>query len=383
MKKWAILALFLIGFAGYFYFFGAHTGKIEIAPAQLTVGWIGTLTGPARILGVDNLNAVKLALFEYERNKAPGDPKISLVTADDEYSDAKTMLEYNKMIKTAKPVAIMVCTYSGLKQVAAKALEDSILLVNPIDNDQKISTLNHNIFLIAKETEGLAGVVANAIIDQNKKNIAVIYYGDDDFMRTLAGISNEILQNNGNKVRMFEYKRGTSDFNSLLEKAKADNSDGYVFYGYQEIGYAMKQARDMGVRAQFYSVNVITDPVLQQNSQGAVNGTYFAHFTSLDGNRVKTDEFLNNYFKAFHMKPALEWTAMQGYDAATILFSAIRTAGSQEGNFIDNLRKQLLETSNFEGISGNISILPSGASRGIYPRLYILEDGKALPAPKV
>ena len=158
-----------------------------------------------------------------------------------------------------------------------------------------------------------------------------------------------------------------------------ENADAYLFLGYQEMGFAMKQARDLGIKAPFFSVNLLSDPILQKNSEGAVNGTYLAHFTALDGNRVKTDEFLNTYFKMFFRKPYLEWSAMQGYDAATILLDAIQSAAQMKGDFIENLRHELFATSNYEGVSGNITILPSGASRGIYPRLYIFQDGKATP----
>lgn len=365
----------------YFYWKHESISKRERVPSTLAVGWIGPLSGSAGALGVDSLNAVKLALQEYQAKKSLADPEISLLDEDDNYNIAITLLKYNQMMaNTPKPVAIMVGTYSGLIAIAPLVLKDSVIALNPIDNDKEIASLNRNVFLIAKETEPLAGLVVNAIIDQGKKNIAVIYYGDDDFMKHLATLFREILVSNNSQAQMFSYNRETTDFHSFLEKAKASNVDGYVFFGYQEIGLAMKQARDMGILAPFYSVNVIADPVLQKNSEGAINGTYFAHFTSLDGNRVEADEFLNKYYRIFKRKPLLEWTAMQSYDAARILFVAIQDAYHESGDFTDNLRKKLLETSNFEGVSGNISILPSGASRGIYTRLYILQDGEAVPA---
>lgn len=202
-------------------------------------------------------------------------------------------------------------------------------------------------------------------------------------MWNLAHITQEILTSNGIHFEQYQYPIDTTDFHQILEKSKSAGADGYVFFGYREIGFAMKQTRELGITSTFYSVNVITDPVLQENSGGAVNGTYFAHFTSLDGNRVETDEFLNKFFNVYGRKPFLEWTAMQSYDAARILFSTIQAATHETGDFTENLRNKLLETSNFEGVSGNITILPSGASRGIYTQLYIMKDQKAVPVNEI
>lgn len=381
-----IVFILLIGgaLAYYWSYRSAEHPLTTAKPLTTTIGWIGPLSGPVSVLGVDNLNAVKLAFDEYEKHKGKNDPDIKLSVIDDKYVPGhlvpETTIEaYKKMVAADHPKAIFLTMYSGLVAVAPNALKDEVVLIDPIDNDQYLSTLNHNIFLIAKETEGLAGIDAEAIIDQGKTNTLVIYYVGDNFMPTLAKTVEENLKSNGNKVTLIGYKDGTTDFRPFLEKGKADGVDSYVLFGYQEIGFVMKQAREMGISAPFYAVNVITDPKLQENSGGTFNNTYFSHFTSLDGNRVLADEFLNKYVEHYNKKPILEWTAMQGYDAANILINAIKNASHQEGNFTDNLRAALLHTNNFEGVTGNISISPSGASRGIYPSLYIMKEGKPVP----
>jgi len=361
---------------------GSNEEKEEASAVHtVTVGWIGPLTGSANILGIDNLDAVKLALTAYEAHKEITDPTIKLTIADDQYREDLTVKAYDNMVAKQKPAAILVSTYSGVGSVAGRALKDSIIIIDPIDNDRNLSEMNRNIFLIAKETESMASIDANAIIDQGKKNTAVIYFGNDEFMPTVAKTLTAILLSNENKVKLFEYNAGTTDFKPFLEWGKEHNADSYVFLGYQEIALAIKQARDMGIAAPFYTVNVAFHDL--KTSDSSMDGIYFAHFTSLDGNRVKADEFINDYAKIYKTKPFLEWTALQAYDAATILFNAIRVASHKEGDFSNNLRDELLSVANFEGVSGMITILPSGASRGIYPSLYIFKGGKAIRAGNI
>lgn len=383
-----IVILIGLGYVGFNYYAGKQSEKkyqeVSFNPLKsVTVGWLGPLKGPASALGVENLKAIKMALEEYEANKGKNDLNIKLVVSDDNYTEDTAVQEYEKMVAEYKPKAIFVTTYSSAIALAGKALHDSIIIINPIDNDQKLSSINHNIFNIAKETEGLVSIDAEAIIDQGKKNSVVIYNADDEFMPRISQILEEILKSNGGQVQLFPYHRGTSDYLPFLEWGQAHKADSYVFFGYQEVGYAMKQARDIGIKAPFYSVNVITDPKLQENSGDATNGTYFAHFTYLDGNLLKAENFINNFIAKYHEPPILEWAAMQAYDAANILFDSIKKAGKLPGNFTDNLRDELHKVSSYPGVSGNITILPSGASRGIYPSLYLLENGKPTPYSKI
>lgn len=376
-----ILILLFLSYAGYLYYINTSQGTSQNSidnenpqekSEEVTVGWIGPLTGPANAFGIDSLDAVKLALAEYLKNKHPEDPVINLISRDDQYNADLSVKEYNELVNKHKAKAIIINTYSGLKAIAPKALEDSVILIDAIDNDQKLSVINHNIFLIAKETEVLAATISNEIIDKGKKNVTVMYYEDDDFMPTLADTTREILLTNNISIHLYSYKKNTTDFNLFLEKAKANKSDAYVFYGYKEIEQAVQQAKKLDIKAPFYFVNVLIDPALYNNPEGS----YLANFTVIDGNKVNAREFLKNFKLKFHKEPLLAWTAMQGYDAATILFSAIRAAAAKKTNFADNLRNELLSVTNFDGVSGNISILPNGASRGIYPSLYIFQDGK-------
>lgn len=348
----------------------------KVLPRTIYIGWIGPLTGSANIIGVDNLNSVKLALSEYEKKKTPNEPHIKLVVADDQNDAEMATKEYKKMGDSVKPVAIFLSAYTSVKTLAKNALEESVIIIDPIDNDATLSSLNQNVFLIAKETEQLSGIVAEAIISHGKTNTLIIYNADDDFMPTLAKTMEEILASTGrNTSHLKSYHTGTTDFRPFLKGAKENGVDSYVFFGYQEIGLGMKQAREMGIKDPFYSVNVITDLILQKNSEGAINGTYFSHFTRLDGNTVKADEFIDKYVARYGRKPQPEWVAMQAYDAANILLSVIKKSVNDNKNMVDTIRDKLLEVTDYEGVSGNITIKPNGASKGIYPNLYQIKNG--------
>ncbi|MBW2202529.1 MAG: ABC transporter substrate-binding protein [Deltaproteobacteria bacterium] len=344
----------------------------------VTIGWIGPLTGPISLIGVDNLKAVRMAIEKYNTDRKSVEPEIKLIIEDDQMVAKNSVNAYQKLVSEQRPDVVMLSSYSGMFLIADDALREGMILVNPIDNDSNLAKLNKNVFVIAKQTEGLAAVVANALIDQGKKKVFIVFFNGDDFMPTLGNKVKEIFEKAGGKAIVRDYPAGTSDFRSLLAAGKDVKAEGYIFFGYVEIGFAMKQAREMGITQPFYSVNVITNPELQANSQGAIEGTQFAHFTHLDGNTRAAELFLKRFQQKYHKSPAVSWTALQAFDATRIIIAAVVKASGQKGAFVDNIRRNMLGTDDFEGVSGDLSIRPDGTSRGIYPSLYTLVGGKAV-----
>jgi ABC-type branched-subunit amino acid transport system substrate-binding protein len=376
-----ITLIALIGLVLAYRYLTMQQAATSVAPKTISIGWIGPLSGPAKLLGTENLNSLKLAIDEYLQKKTATAPAIQLFVADDQYKSELTAQEYSKMVKEHPLDILFVTTYSGLKNIASQATRDNVILIDSIDNDAVLASLSKNVFLIGKETEELAGIEASVLIEQNKKNVLILYNNSDEFMANLAQTLHQVLQVSKIKNELLGYKQENIDFKQILGNSKSHNYDAYVFFGYTEIGFAMKQARDLGIDSNFYSINVITDPVLQQNSQGATEGVYLAHFTAEDGNKTKALEFLKRYENKYHSKPTTEWTALQTYDAANIVLDVIQSLDPEHLN-AEGIRNSLLKVNNFEGVSGKISIKPNGASRGIYPGLYILKNGVPLPIKK-
>lgn len=344
----------------------------------VTIAWIGPLTGSASAFGIDSLKAAELAIVEYQLTKDKDDPEIRLVVGDDSYNAEKTQHEFDKIMNFDHPKALIMLTYSGMQPIAEKALNNSVIVINSLDNDLNLAGLNRNVFLIAKETEEAAGVYADSLIQQNKKNIVIIYNPKDGFMKLFANTLSQILTSSNVKNSMFDYDYANPKFDEILRKAKSDQADAYVFFGHNEIAPALKLAREMGIDANFYAGSVVPDPEFQEIAKDAANGIYFVYFGPTEGNKLKAEEFLRSFKQKNRRFPIIEWPAMQSYDAATILIWAIKQAHAQEGNFDDNLRNNLLHLSNYQGVSGTLTIQQNGAVRGIHPALYRLEDGKPI-----
>src|SRR3989344_120928 len=177
-----LLIAVLIIFVGYLLTKSTQNSSSD----TIKIGWIGPLSGNVKFLGIDNLNAVKMAVEEYNINKNPNEPQVELIFEDDQYDEIKTLYIYNKMVSSSVKI-IFISTYDGTLLLEKKADKDEVILVNPINNDQQLTNLNNNnTFLIAKRTEQLEEILSKHILANNKKKALVIYYSEDSLMLTIG-----------------------------------------------------------------------------------------------------------------------------------------------------------------------------------------------------
>lgn len=365
-----ILILFCI--AALFYIFTQNKPR---EPHLITIGWIGPLSGSANFLGISNAQAIQMALEEYRTKKESSDPNIQLIVENDAYDANQSLESYHDLVTNYHPSIIFLNTYSALFTIKDFLTRDKVILVDAIDNDSNLNTLNKNIILIGKRTEQIAEVLASKLVAKNEKKAFVFDLDDDRFMPSLTDYFQKIFEQSGGTIIRKEYSSNIIDFRDSLNAARNAGADAYVFFGYQEIGVAMKQARDVGVTGQFYSANMS----MIGTADKAAEGLIFPGFRKSNGNAALVNAFFSSFKTKYGGPPSHLWVAAQGYDAMNIALDALKTAAVQNTVDVDALRRVLLATNNFQGISGNVSFDPNGSSRGIEWDLYSIKNGAAVP----
>jgi branched-chain amino acid transport system substrate-binding protein len=331
----------------------------------IQVGWIGPLTGPVSLLGVENVKSVQLAINEYQSAKLSSQPNVLLHIQDDQYDADLSMQAYRTLVDENDIKILFLSTYSAVFALADVTLADDVLVVNPIDNDARLARLNKNQFFIAKQTRELGDRIATSMLNSNFKKAFILYFSDDEFMPGLASSVRTSLVGYGREAIAKSYSITTEDFSGYFPFAQ--KADVIVLLGYAELGGVMKQFRDAGFSQQLYTANI----GMAEHSDGAIEGAKFTHFTAEDGNREIAEAFLERYESEYHSYPILPWTAMQAYDAANIVLEAIRkSADFSENELVATLRAHLHGIQHFPGTSGNISIESDGTSRGISWSMY-------------
>lgn len=345
----------------------------------INVGYIGPLTTRATDLGIAPSNAMKLAINQYNESRVSSEPQVNFFIEDDQWLNENALPAYNKLKSEHDIDILFISNTDGTISVQDEILKDGVVAINPLNNDALLSTTNHNTFRIAKTTEEANGIIAIRIIELGLKKVLIMHY-PNDFMTRGSNAAKDLLEGANVKHKIVTVEVGATDFTEALSDFKKQGYDAYVFFGYKEFGFAMKQARDLGITAPFFGSTVLLDPAFYKNSEGTIIGTECSFFTPADGNYVLANKFLEDYSAMFGAHPTSVWPPMQAYDAMNLVIDQIRTVNEtkEENLAFDNwLKAKLKDVRYFQGICGNISISEDGSSKGIYFSLYQYEsEGK-------
>ena len=332
----------------------------------IKIGYIGPLTGDVAILGIEASNSIKLAINNINEQGGINGKQVELIIEDDQYDTAQTVSAYEKLVNQNNVETVIISTYGGVFAVAERAEQDNVLVVDPLDCDQDIADLPDNVFCIAKETKDLADVIADYSIDQGYSNIGILHSTTDNFMPSVALMFEQRIGNNAD-VQIEKYTSGTTDFKTSLLKLK--EKDALVFLGYDEIGIAIKQASDLGLDQPRLTIpSVATTPSIQEASQKTIDGIYFSFYAPPEEN-AKATKFYNDYESEYGRPPIVYVATDHAYDSINILLTEILPGAE---NIEDKIEK-MHQVSDYEGVSGKLTMGSDGRINGILIRLYKLE----------
>lgn len=344
------------------------------AENDLKIGFLGPLSGNAAILGADALPAIEIAIDE---EKELG-TSIGLFVEDDQYLTSKTVNGFKKLSSVNDVDVLILLTYGGLFALKDTIAKSDMLVIDTLDCDEEIAQLSpKNIICISKGTEDMGNVIAKAIIDLQIPSVSFIYFDGDPFMGILSNATKKYLaENSTTSIVSFDGYSNTTDFKSMLLKAKKAGSKGYVFYGYDELGNAMYQARTMGIREPFFGT--VLSKGFKETAKGTLEGTYVSSYVAPRNERYNA--FINTFKSRTGKTPDFEPSTFPSYDAIKILGEAVRKY--ENGDKKESLREFILNyfysVKDHDGLSGTITIDQDGACRSIKNQLWQFKDGELI-----
>jgi branched-chain amino acid transport system substrate-binding protein len=336
------------------------------AEPDLKIAFIGPTTGNAAILGQDVVPALQIALNEQNAHE------VKLIVEDDQYLTQKAVTAYNKIKAVDDPDVIILLTYGALFALEKNISKSDSIIIDTLDCDNNIARLlARNIICISKGTEDLGEVIAKKIIKEKLKKVSAIYFDGDPFMGVLTDATIKYLQDNSDvELVASDGYSDTTDFKSILLRAKNKQSEGYIFYGYDSLANALVQARSLGINSKFFGVNTASGPVFKSIAKDALNDMYIS---SYQAPRTKDyDNFANKFWKLTKRNINFEVSTFPSYDAIKILLNGLKEY-KQENSTLSKreyLLNYLYKTNNYKGLAGTITIDQDGATRSLKNELF-------------
>ena len=360
----------------------APGGDGETAAQTLNLGFIGPLTGPAALYGMNANNGAKIAVDEI--NAMDPDFQIVYNPQDDEHDAEKAVNAYNTLMGQGAQAIVGCVTSVPCNAVAARAFVDRVFMLTPSASSTSVTEGRDNVYQMCF-TDPKQGVVSADFIKDNglATKIGAIYNNSDAystgiyeaFKAEAAAIGLEIVSET-------TFTDDTAnDFSVQLADAKNKGAELiFIPIYYTPASLILNQAKSMQYDVKFFGCDGL-DGILDMAgfdktlAEGLLLMTPFAA-TAQD---ELTKNFVAKYQEAYNEVPSQ--FAADGYDCVYALYNAVKVAGvDPTGMSAAELCELLIatlssESFSMDGLTGTGMVWSATGEVSRDPKVYEIKDG--------
>ena len=346
----------------------------------IKIGHVAPLSGAIAHLGKDNENGARLAIEDLNaKGISIGGKKVKFeLVAEDDAADPKQGTAAAQKLVDAKVSGIVGHLNSGTSIPASKIYNDAgIPQISPSATNPKYTRQGFKTtFRVVADDVHLGGTLGRyAVKDLKGKAIAVI----DDRTAYGQGVAEEfekaVKAAGGNLVGHEFTTDKATDFMSILTTIKGKKPDIVFFGGMDAVGGPMlKQMKSLGLNAKFMGGDgICTTELVKLAGDAMADGQVVcAEAGGVDGALKKgMDDFGVKYKKRFNDDVKLY--APYVYDAVNVMVDAMQRAKSSDPA---KYLPELVKTSGYKGVTGNISFDSKGDIKNGALTLYTYKAGK-------
>lgn len=325
-----------------------------LAEDTIKIGGIGVLTGPYAMYGVGVRNGIDLYIKELNAAGGIDGKMVEVLWEDDEGDPAKATNAFNKLVQNDGVVAILGSVLTAATDsVAEFAAEEGIPTITASATAYHITTDRPNVFRTCFLDPFQAVAMANFALEEfGATKLAVLYENGNEYSTGLKDTFVVQAEANGQEIVALEATvKDEMDFKAQLTKIK-DAAPEIIFLPYygREASLIMTQAKELGLDVRFLGADGISDIVGSISDKSLLTNLYYSDHFSNDGDSDMVKAFLAGYQAEYGEMPSISFSATS-YDAALVLTSAIKAAGTTEYAAVVDA----IKNSQVEGVSGVIS----------------------------
>jgi branched-chain amino acid transport system substrate-binding protein len=341
---------------------------------EIVVGEFGSLTGTTATFGISTKNGIDMAIDSV--NKAGGvlGKQVRVIVEDDQGRPEEAQTVVTKLINSDRVLAVLGEVASSRSLAAAPvAQQNQIPMISPSSTNPKVTEVGDYIFRVCFIDPFQGLVMAKFATNTLKvKNVAILRDIKNDYSVGLADVFIENFRKMGGTIVADEsYSEGDTDFSAQLTAIRAKRPEAIFIPGYYtEVGLVARQARGLGLNVPLLGGDGWDSPRLTEIGGPALNNSYFSNHYSTEDPSPVIQSFVKAYTDRYGQAP--DALAALAFDAANILFDAMRRAGTTDPRAV---REALAQTRDFPGVTGKITI---DATRNAVKPAVVLQvvDGK-------
>lgn len=331
-------------------------GCLRPAPRRETVriGVLIPLTGATADYGVSSLDGFRMAAEELNTSGGVLGRQIELVLEDTRSDAQETETAVRRLIEERHVHALLGEVVSSRSLVAARVAQAArVPLLTPSSTNPAVTEVGDFIFRSCYTDPFQAAALAHFALDGLRaRRAALLVERAEPYSSRLGALLREAFERGGGQVVSEQgYATGDDDFTQQLMQAGASAPDVIFVPGYyREAGLIAKRARELGIEAPLVGGDGWGSPGLYQIGGESLRGSFFSNHFSVNDQDTAVRTFVEDYISLYGRQP--DAFAATAYDAARIMFYAVRDAGTTDPAA---LRDALAATAHHRGVTGTIS----------------------------
>jgi branched-chain amino acid transport system substrate-binding protein len=295
-----------------------------------------------------------------------------LVIADDHSNASEVAPVVEMLIQQNRVHALLAEPISTRAMIAAPiAQRNKVVMISPAAVKPELTLQGDYIFRACFTSPDEAEAIAKFATTKLKaKRAAMILDSTNDYASVLGRFFIESFAKlGGTVVNQQHYAGGDKDIAAQMSSIKASRPDIIFAPGfYTTAGMVALEVKRQGIKATLIGSDGWDSPSLLEGAGTAFEGVYFANHFWVGSDDPLVQRFVKAYSAKYGVAP--DAGSATAYDAARLLFDAIKRAGSTDAPAI---RDTLAKTANFPGVTGRITL---DENRDAKVPVYMLRIGK-------
>jgi branched-chain amino acid transport system substrate-binding protein len=322
---------------------------------KVRIGVFMSTTGTTANFGISSVNGIRMAADEINAAGGINGKPVELLVQDDR-SDASEAATIVTKFVTQDMVHAVIGEVASSRSIAAAPIAQNakVPMLTPSSTNPEVTKKGDFIFrsCFIDPYQG-AAIAQFAAKTLGAKTAAIMVDRKNDYSTGLEKVINQTFTKFGGKIVATQsYQEGDQDFNAQLTSLKGSNPEVIFVPGYyNDVGLIAKQARDKGITVPLIGGDGWDSEQLYKIGGSALNGSYFTNHYSPFDTAPNVVKFVNDY-KAKYNGSTPDALAATAYDAANIMFDAIKRSKSLNG---PDIRDALAATKAFPGVTGTVT----------------------------
>ncbi len=336
----------------------------------ISVGLYCSLTGAQADFGTATRDGVTLAFEELNAHGGLLGQQLRLVAEDTRGDSNEATSAVTRLIDRENVVAVIGEIASTLSLAGGRVCQRKhIPMISPSSTNPEVTRVGDHIFRVCFIDTFQGEVMAR--FTRNTLHFDRVAVFRDQAAAYSMGLANAFIESfrrlGGTVVDDQSYRSGDTHFSAQITSMLSHQPQAIFVPGYySEVTLIAREARGAGFQGRFLGGDGWSGPSLTQNDDDRLVGDFYSDAFAPEGaSSTVAQQFLRNFRARFHHDP--NGLAALGYDAALVLFDAIRRANSAEPA---RIREALASTRDVAGATGSITL---NAQRDAVKSAVILE----------